>query len=263
MISCRAITHTAQVDTRTTQIIQDVIISFFAQLDRSIMFYDKCSILNMDETPFISTWFALSLKSGTNQSMSTLQAMTRCDLHSFLITRRLGCACHLMSCLGIEFVLILFDESVCFERNLLKAPKCVNEHNIVTMGSKSGTMDHVLVVDYLKPIVFSYAQSIGKKLLLLWDAHESHWQEDVISLVKENDHELNGIPPRTTSYLQQLDVSINAPFKNAARDYYEQWISQDDLPLTQHGNIKRASYDCVLDWVSKSIAEVDSMTIEK
>ena len=58
-----------------------------------------------------------------------------------------------------------------------------------------------------------------------------------------------GIPPRATSYLQPLEVSINAPFKVTVKDAYEQWIGQDELPLTAQGNIKRASYDCVLDWV--------------
>ena len=50
-ISSRAITHIAQKDTRTTQEQQDIVVSFFAELDSSIHFYEKRAIVNMDETP--------------------------------------------------------------------------------------------------------------------------------------------------------------------------------------------------------------------
>ena len=122
-------------------------------------------------------------------------------------------------------------------------------------------MDHNLMLDYLKRIVYPYATALGKKVLLLWDAHDSHWTDDILLSVKENGHEVVGIPPRCTSYLQPLDVSVNAPFKAAVKDNYEQWIAQDDLPVTQQGNIKRASYDAVLNWVNLSIAKIDSSTV--
>ena len=116
--------------------------------------------------------------------------------------------------------------------NLVKAPKCANAHGLVTMGSKSGTMDHDLVCDYLNRVVFPYSESIGRKLLIFWDDHGSHWKEDVVALVKERGHELVGIPARTTSYLQPLDVSANAPFKRRIKEQYETWLARDDLALT-------------------------------
>ena len=85
---------------------------------------------------------------------------------------------------------------------------------------------------------------------------------DVLALVTENGHQVIGIPPRATSYLQPLDVSINAPFKNAVKDAYEQLIGQDELPLTAQGNIKRASYDCVLDWVRLATDKLSVDSIE-
>ena len=42
-------------------------------------------------------------------------------------------------------------------RNLVKAPKCDNKSSMVTMGSKSGTMDHVLMLDYVKRVLFPYS----------------------------------------------------------------------------------------------------------
>ena len=128
------------------------------------------------------------------------------------------------------------------------------------MGSKCGTMDHVLMQDYIERVIFPYAESIGKRLLILWDARESHWHDDVISLLQERGHEIIGIPARATSFLQPLEVSVNAPFKNALMASYETWLGRDDLPLTQQGNIKRASYDCVLDWVKESVEQVGSST---
>ena len=49
-ITSRAITHMAQFDTRTKDKVQASILTFFDQLNRSIVFYDKSCILNMDES---------------------------------------------------------------------------------------------------------------------------------------------------------------------------------------------------------------------
>ena len=74
--------------------------------------------------------------------------------------------------------------------------------------------------------------------LLVLDSFGAHKTDEV------NEHGIHCliIPPRTTSYLQPLDVSINGPFKEALRCEWEEYIESDKLELTELGNIKRASY---------------------
>ena len=43
-----------------------------------------------------------------------------------------------------------------------------------------------------------------------------------------------------TSVLQPLDISINKPFKDLAKDEFDEWFSRTDLFLTAGGNLKKA-----------------------
>ena len=83
-ITCRAITHTAQIDMRTKTEVQDAVLSFFAQLSLSIIYYDKSCILNMDWTRHqcTLTWFKNGrlLNLAIRQSTLTHRLTIRCAL---------------------------------------------------------------------------------------------------------------------------------------------------------------------------------------
>ena len=120
-ISSRAITHIAQKDTRTTQEQQDIVVSFFAELDSSIHFYEKRAIVNMDETPVYFDMVqsrTLSERGAKSVDLNT----TGNDKMRFTVALTITAS---GSCLP-QFVLF---------RNLVKAPKCENKSSMVTMQS--------------------------------------------------------------------------------------------------------------------------------
>ena len=51
------------------------------------------------------------------------------------------------------------------------------------------------------------------KSVLLMDNYGSHKDADILALLEKKNFEPIFIPPRTTSYLQPLDVVINSIFK--------------------------------------------------
>ena len=76
-------------------------------------------------------------------------------------------------------------------------------------------MNEMLQIDYINRVIEPYSQIIGKKILLIWDQHESHKTPLIKDYVNSLGHALLLIRVRSTSYLQPLDVSINKPFKSA------------------------------------------------
>jgi hypothetical protein len=62
--------------------------------------------------------------------------------------------------------------------------------------------------------------------------------------------ELVTIPSSMTSQLQQLDVSINRPFKRLVRKNYDVWLNKDSHILTPSGKTKRASGSIIFVWIS-------------
>ena len=71
------------------------------------------------------------------------------------------------------------------------------------------------------------------------------------------------MPERTTSYLQPLDVSVNAPFKRFLRDQWDDWFENTPHVYIKKGNIKRAGYGTVVDWVHNASESIDKAVITK
>ena len=71
------------------------------------------------------------------------------------------------------------------------------------------------------------------KSLLLWDSYGTHTRSDTVELLKQKCNTVAVvIPPRTTSYLQPLDVSVNFPFKNALRSAWLEWLQNGPKDVT-------------------------------
>lgn len=75
------------------------------------------------------------------------------------------------------------------------------------------------------------------------DSFGSHKTSDVISVIKsECKSDIILIPPKTTSFLQPLDVSINHPFKVALRNEWNNWLENTPAEYTKSGLYKKNCY---------------------
>jgi hypothetical protein len=208
------------------------------------------SIVNMDETPIyydMPANYTLSQKGA--KSVDVAHSGHEKDRITVVLTITAGGA--------------MLNPYVLF-KNIIKAPsakKCPNPNGLVLNGSKSGTMDSDLVVDYVNRVIEPYSNEIGKKLLIFWDSLDAHCTKQVMDHVRKLGHTLILIPARGTSYLQPLDVSVNAPFKQNVKDYWDSWIDQPNLELTREGNIKKASYSETVKWVYDSARNITTQTI--
>ncbi len=124
----------------------------------------------------------------------------------------------------------------------------------------SGTIDEVLMIDYLEKILIPYCKNKGVTLLFL-DSFSAHKTEKVNSLLSKNQIECIIIPPGTTSYLQPLDVSINAPFKAYVREEYGKWLNKGEFELTKKGNTKKANYGEVTKWVKNAFDKISNQVV--
>jgi hypothetical protein len=77
--------------------------------------------------------------------------------------------------------------------------------------------------------------------MLVLDAFRGHLSEELEVNLKRKNCGLVASPVGVTRRLQPLDVSVNKPFKGHLRKQYEAWLLYENLPLTQSGNIRRAS----------------------
>ena len=68
--------------------------------------------------------------------------------------------------------------------------------------------------------------------VLIMDSLEAHKCDEVNRLLAANKIRCAIIPPRTTSYLQPLDVGVNGPFKNILKENWETWITDGPVSYT-------------------------------
>ena len=140
--------------------------------------------------------------------------------------------------------------------------KCPNEFNLLINACASGFMNENLIIDYDDKVVEPYSKKIGKKILMIWDQHTSHKTPLVKEYFKSLGHKLLYIPAGATDYLQPLDVSINKPFKAHMRNNWDEWFENAE-EMTAKGNLKRASYGEVVNWVYFASQSISSEIIKK
>ena len=95
-----------------------------------------------------------------------------------------------------------------------KVPKTINYKGVKVVCSKSGWMNDVLTLQWVKEI---YDRFSFNKRMLVCDSFKCHINEEVKTIVKKQNSFMAVIPGGCTKFLQPLDVSINKPFKEIFR----------------------------------------------
>lgn len=85
-------------------------------------------------------------------------------------------------------------------------------------ANPTGWSNHHIFVKYMHHFIKYVKPSTEKRVLLIFDNHESHMSVEVIELAKANGIILLTLPPHTSGRMQPLDVSVYGPFKT----YYTQ-----------------------------------------
>ena len=111
-------------------------------------------------------------------------------------------------------------------------------------------VDKVTLLEWVKEVLEPYAKSKSKVYLLLDEARPHLASATDLRKVCS---ELDFIPGGFTSKLQVLDVSVNAPFKTAVRECYEDWMR--DNPEGRPARVD------VAHWVDKAWQRVSPDTI--
>ncbi len=150
-------------------------------------------------------------------------------------------------------------------KGLKKVPKMKCPKNIIVKVAMKGSMNTPLMKEWGKECFSCRGNYLAKtKSLLLMDSYGSHLKPEIIEFFRKDfKTEILQIPPKTTSFLQPLDVAINGPFKAALRREWEAWLAEGPKQYTKKGYRKRPGYKEVVDMVSNAISSLKREAVQK
>lgn len=131
--------------------------------------------------------------------------------------------------------------------------------------STGGSMNGAIMLQWAKTCFSKRGNSImQQKSLLLMDSYGSHFKPEALNyLNKTCKTTVLAIPPKTTSILQPLDVSVNHPFKDAMRAAWSEWFEKTTPEFTTNGYRKRPSYQNLVDFVSCATNKVNTEVVKR
>ncbi len=95
------------------------------------------------------------------------------------------------------------------------------------------------------------------KSVLFMDSYGSHKDEGIVKALKTScNTDVVLIPPKTTSLLQPLDVSLNAPFKTALHASWNDWFTNGPQEFTEKGYRRKPTYQYIVDFVNEAASNL-------
>jgi hypothetical protein len=102
----------------------------------------------------------------------------------------------------------------------------------------------------------------GKKIGLIWDRHSSHYCEDVLNFIENNNKDekkkatiiLALVDEGLTPIIQVPDVAVNKIFKQNLKKRYYSYRSEMDIEV---GKKIRVSKEKIIDMILGSIADIN------
>lgn len=210
----------------------------------------KCDIYNMDETP---CYFDMN----QDRTLHFKGAKTVDGLDTGSSKKRFTSVLCISASGKFIRTLIIF-------KGLKKKPKLKLSKNIDVEVSDGGSMNRGIMMTWIKNCFKARTGVFQNKALLIMDSFKSHFQPEIIQyLEKSCKTDVIAIPPKGTSYLQPLDVSINFPFKQALRSQWSDWFATSTPEFTKSGYRKRPSYQNIVDFVAAAIEKITPSVIER
>ena len=110
-------------------------------------------------------------------------------------------------------------------------------------------MDSKLMIKYID--YFNDNRSKAPTMLV-YDSFRGHLEGSVKNKFHDSGVDLAVIPGGLTSICQPLNIGINKPFKNHLRKEWHLWMANGGASLTAAGNLRRARYSDVCNWIKNS-----------
>ncbi|GBC39391.2 pogo transposable element with KRAB domain [Rhizophagus irregularis DAOM 181602=DAOM 197198] len=130
---------------------------------------------------------------------------------------------------------------------------------VVVWFQENGWMDSKLMINYID-YYFNNNRS-RDPTMLVYDSFRGHLEESVKAKFHDNNIDLAVIPGGLTSICQPLDVAINKPFKDNLRKEWHLWMANGGAGETTAGNLRRAKYSDVCNWVKRAWENISNETI--
>ncbi len=151
-------------------------------------------------------------------------------------------------------------------KGLQRVPQVPVPDNMVLAVAKGGTMNETLMLEWIDKVFMARGNYLAHaQSMLLIDSHKSHFVQPVLDAFRRLNVSVKRIPPKTTSFLQPLDVSggPNGLFKQNMRKEWQEWMASAPKEYTVKGNIKRPSYEVILQMISRSVRNITRENVSK
>lgn len=147
----------------------------------------------------------------------------------------------------------------------VKLVKSVPRNVRIQYREEGSWMDKAQMKDYIKTVLRYWAEDIPvtKRGLLLLDNFRGHFDKDIEAQLRTLRIDVKTLPPNTTCYLQPMDLSVNAPFKQYYNDQWDEYqMEVDSRPLTPAGNFKAPTKEDKISWISAAWEKISEQTIK-
>ncbi len=129
---------------------------------------------------------------------------------------------------------------------------------VIVWFQENAWMDANLMIKYID---YFNSNRSRAPTMLVYDSFRGHLEESVKKKFHDSNIDLAVIPGGLTSICQPLDVAINKPFKDNLRKEWHLWMANGGAGKTAAGNLRRAKYSDVCNWVKRSWENISSEII--
>ncbi|CAI9720351.1 pogo transposable element with KRAB domain [Octopus vulgaris] len=229
-LTVRKITHVGQADNKTLGEEAQIASDYLDSIPVLTADKDADQIYKMDETPvYVDMLSSTTIDFVGNKNVDVSHCgTTKSRFTAVLCVNAAG---------KVLKTMIIF-------KGLKNVPKIKVPKNIYLTVSNRGSITYEFMQLWADKV-------FGQRTAQLWHAQNSvlfmnecsvHKKTELLEVFKRNNTILKLILPKTTSYLQPLDVSIIGPFKKALRAEWENWFSNGKKEYTNKGYRKKTFF---------------------
>ena len=252
-LSVRKVTHAGQADKKTTGEQAKIAEDCLTSIPGLTADMDADQLYNMDETPvYVDMLSSSTIDFAGNKNVDASHCgATKARFTAVLCVSAAGRV--------LKTMIIL--------KGLKKVPKVTVPKGIHLTVSNKGSMTYELMQVWIDKVFGQRSADMFhmQKSVLFMDECSAHKKAELLEALRRRKTVVKLIPPKTTAYLQPLDVStsVNAPFKKALRAQWEDWFANGEKVYTNKGYRKRPSYQQILDFVAQAVSTLSKDTIRR